>query len=102
MKIYVISDNRDTRTGLRLVGVDGTVVHTQEELKNALDRVIADREIGILLIVEKLARQFPDVFKDLRLNRRLPLVVEIPDSQGAGRSADFISAYIRDAMGVKL
>ena len=102
MKIYLISDNTDTRTGLRLVGVDGAVVHTQEELKTALDKVTADREIGILLIVEKLAGEFPEVIKDLRLNRRLPLVVEIPDRHGAGRSADFITNYIRDAMGVKL
>lgn len=102
MKIYVLSDNSDTRTGLRLVGIDGVVVHTQEEFKKALGKVIADREIGILLIVGKLAAQFPDVIKELRLNRQLPLVVEIPDRHGAGRSADFISAYIRDAMGVKL
>jgi V/A-type H+-transporting ATPase subunit F len=33
MKIYLISDNVDTLTGMRLVGVDGRVVHTQEELK---------------------------------------------------------------------
>ena len=102
MKIYVISDNTDTRTGLRLVGVDGVIVHTQEELKQSLDKVIADSDIGILLIVEKLARQFPDVIKDLRLNRRLPLVVEIPDRHGAGRPRDFITAYIRDAMGVSI
>lgn len=100
--MYVISDNADTRTGLRLVGVDGAVVHTREELKAELDKVTSDREIGILLIVEKLASQFPDIIKELRLGRRLPLVVEIPDRHGTGRSPDFISAYIRESIGIKL
>lgn len=33
MKMYLISDNVDTYTGMRLAGVDGIVVHEQDELK---------------------------------------------------------------------
>ena len=36
MKMYLISDNVDTYTGMRLAGVDGIVVHEQDELKQAL------------------------------------------------------------------
>ncbi len=36
MKMYLISDNVDTYTGMRLTGVDGCVVHTKDELKAAL------------------------------------------------------------------
>ncbi len=102
MKMYLISDNVDTRTGMRLVGVDGAVVHTQEELKAQLNKVISDKEIGIVLIMEKLSRQFPDIVKDIKLNRKLPLIVEIPDRHGTGRTADFITAYMREAIGVKI
>ncbi len=102
MKMYLISDNTDTRTGMRLVGVDGAVVHTKEELKAQLMKVVADKEIGIVLINEKLAKQFPDIVRDIKLTRKLPLVVEIPDRHGTGRSADFITAYVREAIGVKL
>ena len=42
MKMYLISDNTDTYTGMRLAGVEGEVVHEKEELKAALDRVLAD------------------------------------------------------------
>ena len=35
MKMYLISDNVDTYTGMRLAGVDGIVVHEQDELKQA-------------------------------------------------------------------
>jgi V/A-type H+-transporting ATPase subunit F len=102
MKIYLISDNVDTRTGLRLVGVDGAVVHTADGLREQLDKVMKNTDIGILLIMEKLARQFPDIIDTIRLTRALPLVVEIPDRHGTGRAKDFLTAYVRDAIGVKI
>ena len=50
MKMYLISDNIDTWTGMRLSGVEGAVVHTREELKVELDRVLDDKEVGIILL----------------------------------------------------
>ena len=102
MKIYLISDNVDTRTGLRLAGVDGAVVHTRGEIKEQLEMVMRDRDIGIVLIVEKLSRQFPDLIKEIKLKMTTPLVVEIPDRHGTGRGKDFLTAYLRDAIGVKI
>ena len=32
MKMFLISDNVDTQTGMRLAGVEGVVVHEREEL----------------------------------------------------------------------
>ncbi len=53
MKMYLISDNIDTCTGMRLAGVEGTVVQGKEELKAALERVMADKEIAIVVLTEK-------------------------------------------------
>lgn len=102
MKMYVISDNIDTLTGLRMVGVPGGVVHTENELKSEIAKIIEDKEIGIVLIMEQLAKKFPDVVKEIRLGCPLPLLVEIPDRHGTGRTADFITAYVKEAIGVKL
>ncbi|MGN0383743.1 MAG: V-type ATP synthase subunit F, partial [Eubacterium sp.] len=88
MKMFLISDNVDTLTGMRLAGVEGIVVHEKQELKAALDNVIADKEIGILLLTEKFGRTFPEIIDDIKLNRRLPLIVEIPDRHGTGRKKD--------------
>ena len=52
MKMYLISDNIDTYTGMRLAGVEGVVVHERNELREALERTIADKEIGIILLTE--------------------------------------------------
>ena len=102
MKMYLISDNKDTYTGMRLAGVEGVVVHEREELKEALDAVFQDKEIGIVLLTEKFGREFPDLIDDVKLNRRLPLLVEIPDRHGTGRKQNFITDYVGEAIGLRL
>ena len=52
MKMYLISDNMDTLTGMRLAGIEGTVVQGREELRSALDQVLADKEIAIVVLKE--------------------------------------------------
>lgn len=102
MKMYLISDNIDTWTGMRLAGVEGVVVHEKNELKQALDQVLADREIGIVLLTEKFGRDFPDLVNDVKLNHKRPLFVEIPDRHGTGRKPDFITSYVNESIGLKL
>lgn len=102
MKMYLISDNVDTYTGMRLAGVEGAVVHQKHHLKEELEKVVADKEIGIVLITEKFGREFPDIIDDIKLNRSLPLIVEIPDRHGTGRKPDFITSYVNEAIGLKL
>jgi V/A-type H+-transporting ATPase subunit F len=100
--MYLISDNVDTYTGMKLSGVQGVVVHTRPELKEQLDKVLDDKTIGIVLITEKLSKEFPEIINDVKLNRKLPLVVVIPDRHGTGRRPDFITAYVNEAIGLKL
>lgn len=102
MRMYLISDNVDTYTGMRLAGVDGVVIHSKKHLKQQLDLAIADKSIGVLLITEKFSREFPDIIDDVKLNRKLPLIVEIPDRHGTGRKPDFITSYVNEAIGIKI
>lgn len=102
MKMYLISDNIDTLTGMRLAGVEGVVVHERNELRKALDDALNDKEIGILLLTEKFGREFPEIINQVKLNRKIPLVVEIPDRHGTGRKANFITSYVNEAIGLKL
>lgn len=102
MKMYLISDNVDTFTGMRLAGVEGVVVHEREELIAELDKVFADKEIGIVLITEKFGREFPELLNEAKMSHRVPLFVEIPDRHGTGRSKNFITDYVNQAIGLKL
>ena len=100
--MYLISDNVDTYTGMRLAGVDGVVVHERDELHTALQDVLQDKTVGIVLLTEKLGREFPDIIDEFRLERKMPLLVEIPDRHGTGRKKDFITSYVNEAIGLKL
>ena len=102
MKMYLISDNIDTLTGMRLAGVEGAVVHKREELKEELDKALADKTIGIILLTEKFGREFPEIIDNVKLERKLPLIVEIPDRHGTGRKPDFITSYVNEAIGLNL
>ena len=100
--MFLISDNVDTYTGMRLAGVDGVVVHERGELYEALQKVMEDTSIGIVLLTEKLGQEFPDIINEIKLKRKLPLLVEIPDRHGTGRKKDFITSYVNEAIGLKL
>ncbi len=102
MKLYLISDNIDTLVGMRLAGIEGCVVHEQAELKKALSDALADKEIGILLLTEKFGRDFPELVNRVKLENKLPLIIEVPDRHGTGRKPDFITGYVNDAIGLKL
>ena len=69
MKMYLISDNIDTLTGMRLAGVEGAVVHKREELKEQLEYALADKSIGIILLTEKFGREFPEIIDNVKLER---------------------------------
>ena len=100
--MFLISDNVDTYTGMRLAGVDGVVVHERKELREQLEKVLQDKAVGIVLLTEKFGREFPDILDEFRLDRKIPLLIEIPDRHGTGRKKDFITSYITEAIGLKL
>ena len=102
MRMFLISDNVDTLTGMRLAGIDGVVVQEKQEIKQALDEVLSQKDIGIILMTEKLGKEIPEIVDDIKLNRTFPLLLEIPDRHGSGRRPDFITAYINEAIGIKI
>lgn len=102
MKLYLISDNIDTQTGMRLAGVDGVVVHTAQEVSQTLDRLLTDPEMGVIMITEKLGKMIPDKIQTVKLTYQTPLLVEIPDRHGTRRAKDSITQYVREAIGLKI
>lgn len=102
MRFYLISDNIDTAVGMRLAGIEGCVVHESDEVESQLRTAMADENIGIILMTERLVSLCPELVYDLKLNQKRPLIVEIPDRHGNGRAKDSIMRYVRDAIGVKI
>ena len=102
MKFYLISDNVDTKMGMRFAGIPGVVVQEEEEVRRELMQAIENEDIAVILMTEKLVSLCPDIIYNLKLNRKKPLIVEIPDRHGNGRTKDSITKYVQDAIGVRL
>lgn len=102
MKFFLISDNVDTEIGMRLAGVSGVVVHERDEFCEAFDEAVANKDIAVLLITEKLVALDPGHIEEYKVSEKTPLIVELPDRHGSSRGADYIMGYVRDAIGVKL
>lgn len=102
MKFFLISDNVDTKMGMRFAGIEGVVVHQEDEVRSELEKAVNRDDIAVILITETLVSLCPDLIYDLKLNRKQPLIVEIPDRHGNGRTKDSITKYVQDAIGVKL
>ena len=102
MKFYLISDNIDTHMGMRLAGINGTIVHEADEVMAEIEKVLEDKEIAILLITEKLVKLCHDYIFDIKLKYKSPLIVEIPDRHGTSQIGENLNSYVSDAVGIKL
>lgn len=102
MKFYLLSDNIDTQTGMRLAGIEGEVVHGEDDFRKAFDKALENRSTAVLLITEKLVNLCPEYVAEQKINNKTPLIVELPDRHGSQRPDDYILSYVKDAVGVKL
>ena len=101
MKLYLISDDSETLTGMRLVGIEGVFADNSEDLKAAVESSVKDEEIGVILITENLVSRCTELVYKYKINLKRPLIVEIP-SKNSVRQTDSITRYVRDALGVKI
>ncbi len=102
MKIFLLSDNTHTLTGMRLSGVEGAVIHEREEILKELAKVKKRRDIGILIITELLSERVQLELNEMKLSHGLPIIVEIPDRHGTRRPPDFLTKYIKESIGLKI
>lgn len=102
MKSFLISDNRDTWVGMRLAGITGIIVHERQEVIEALKSAVHDKEIGLVIVTEKITDMAKDEIMALKLNKARPLIIEIPDRHGSMRGQDVITSYIRESVGIRV
>ena len=98
MRFFLISDNTDTQTGMRLAGIEGVVAHTAEEVTNAFELALSQPDIGMILVTD----DFTEIVNDAKKDQEGPLVLAIPDRHGSALGRDRITRYVREAIGVKI
>lgn len=104
MKFLVIGDEV-TVLAYSLVGVRGIVVQNAEEAREALRTAINDQNIGVILITQRIAAEIQSDVDSAKIERTLPVVLEIPDrfgpEEGLGKR-ESASDVVRKLIGIKV
>ena len=102
MKIYCISDNIDTKVGMRLGGIEGEIIHDKDLFEQRMEILIKQQDIAIILVTDKIVQNSLKFINNLRLSIKKPLILEIPDRHGTYSITNSISEYIHQAVGIKI
>ncbi|SKA73410.1 V/A-type H+-transporting ATPase subunit F [Clostridium sp. USBA 49] len=102
MVSYLISDNIDTYVGMKMAGINGIVLHKKEDVLKKIDELKKDKNIGIIIITEKIGLLIEDEVRQIKLSKERPLLVEIPDRHGSIKEGDYIVKYVKESIGLKI
>lgn len=101
MQFHVIADE-NTVAGFKLVGLDGEAVDSPEGAREALVRAFESRDIGIVIITERIAETVRDQIEQYTYGQAFPLIIEIPDRLGPLPGRQSIREMVNAAVGVKI
>lgn len=101
MKFFTIGDE-DTVLGFQLAGVEGQVVQTPEEAKEALNQAFQMEGLGVIILSERIAQSIRSVVDQYIFKTSFPLIIEIPDRHGTLEGRGSIRDMIRAAVGIQL
>ncbi len=89
MKIICVSDE-DTNILFRLIGIKGYEISSNNPaiFQEEFDKILEDKDIGLVLLNEKYLMRQHDYFKVLKL-QKTPIVVEIPDMKAPLKESYF-------------
>ncbi len=101
MKSYLLSDNEETVTGLKLAGIAGEIISDKEYLLKKVQELIDDEEIGIIIITKTLKNLAFEEIMDYKIMAKHTLIVDIP-SPFDEVEKDFITKYIKESIGLSI
>lgn len=77
MKMYCITDNMETAVGLKLTGIETIVLQEKQEIDDEIDKVLQNKDIGILIVTEKIYELSRQKLNEIRGQLKTPLLVQI-------------------------
>ena len=69
MKMYCISQDIDTAVGLRLTGIETTVVSEKEKIDSEIDQVLQDQNVGVLIVTEAIYEMAKTKLEGIQIGR---------------------------------
>lgn len=78
MEVICISDNIETAIGFRLSGINTFVAKNKEEANTYLENTLKNKNIGIIVVTEKIFEICREEINKIRNKYNLPLIVNVP------------------------
>jgi V/A-type H+-transporting ATPase subunit F len=100
MKLFVLG-HEDTVLGFSLIGVDGLATEDPMAAISKLDEIVAQGEVGLVLITAGLASRMRERVEDMERGPGLPLVLQVA-APGEPLEQPPIRDLVRKALGIKL
>jgi len=99
---YAIIGDEDAIIGFGILGVEGKIAANAQEAQDAFAAILEDKDIGIIIITERIADMIRPIINKYLLTSNFPLVIEIPDRNGAKEDRPSIKEMVNAAIGIKL
>jgi len=99
MKIVSVGDEHLTLM-FGLIGITGYKITTDDsdEFKEQFDKILRDKDIGLIIMSEKFLIRFKDYFKTLKA-RKTPIIIEVPDIRGS-LEFEYFQKFIQKYIGL--
>jgi ATP synthase (F/14-kDa) subunit. len=101
MKSYCLCEKVETQTAMRLGGIESKLIGSDEEAKDAIEALLEDPSIGLIMISENIHNRLKDMIMDLKLLRKDTLIIQVPEPEGL-QDKEYIMKYIKNSIGIKL
>lgn len=101
MKSFLICNDQETLVGMRLAGVQGTILNDRAAVLSLIEEKIRDDETGIIIISKAIMLLAEKEIMAIKLKSKLKLIVEIPGA-GLNYEDDYITRHIRESIGIKI
>ena len=100
MKIWVIG-NVDAVLGFALVGVHGEVVDSVDGMNRALDAVLTNPELGLVLVTEDCSMMATERMTRLKSRIEPPLFLEIPSPDSSDSMGISFMGLAEQSIGIR-
>lgn len=100
MKSVCITTNPEVLTGMRLSGVDGTLVQDKSQVLFALEAAKNDEDIALVFLCKQASALAEQEISHMKLHCAKPLLLEIPSPGEELSPENSVDKAIRDAIGV--
>ena len=78
MKCVCITTREDVLTGMRLAGIEGSLVVGREDALHSLNTVKANKEVALVLMCPETCALLQEEVEEMKLHGSRPLLLEIP------------------------